>query len=73
MNRPPPAFATLVAAAVNALAAASLDDVRAAWAGLGYYSRARNLHRTALIIAGEPPANVLFHCETFVPTITLGL
>lgn len=31
-----------------ALAAASLDDVLAAWSGLGYYSRARNLHRAAL-------------------------
>ena len=29
---------------VEALAAAKLDDVLAAWAGLGYYSRARNLH-----------------------------
>src|SRR5207237_7817304 len=38
---------------VNALAAASLDEVRAAWAGLGYYTRARNLHRTAQIVAGE--------------------
>jgi A/G-specific adenine glycosylase len=28
----------------EALAAADLDDVLAAWAGLGYYSRARNLH-----------------------------
>jgi A/G-specific adenine glycosylase len=32
---------------VEALAAASLDDVRGAWAGLGYYARARNLHETA--------------------------
>jgi A/G-specific adenine glycosylase len=32
---------------VEALAAASLDDVLAAWAGLGYYSRARNLHACA--------------------------
>lgn len=38
---------------VEALAGASLDDVRAAWAGLGYYSRAANLHRTAAIVAGE--------------------
>src|ERR1700731_3381061 len=38
---------------VGALAAASLDEVRAAWAGLGYYSRARNLHRTAQIVATE--------------------
>ena len=29
------------------LAAAPLDDVLTLWAGLGYYSRARNLHRAA--------------------------
>ena len=32
---------------VAALAAASLDDVLQAWAGLGYYARARNLHACA--------------------------
>ncbi|TWO70345.1 A/G-specific adenine glycosylase [Caenimonas sedimenti] len=32
---------------VAALAAATLDDVLALWGGLGYYSRARNLHRCA--------------------------
>ena len=32
---------------VDALAAASLDDVLRAWAGLGYYARARNLHACA--------------------------
>jgi A/G-specific adenine glycosylase len=32
---------------VSALAGAALDDVLAAWAGLGYYSRARNLHAGA--------------------------
>ena len=32
-----------------ALAAASLDDVLAVWSGLGYYSRARNLHRAAQV------------------------
>ena len=32
---------------VGALADAPLDDVLACWAGLGYYSRARNLHRGA--------------------------
>jgi A/G-specific adenine glycosylase len=32
---------------VEALASAPLDDVLAAWRGLGYYSRARNLHRAA--------------------------
>ena len=38
---------------VEALAAATLDDVLAAWAGLGYYSRARNLHKCAQVVAGE--------------------
>nr|WKF58206.1 Adenine DNA glycosylase [Paraburkholderia busanensis] len=32
---------------VAALAAAPVDDVMALWAGLGYYTRARNLHRCA--------------------------
>jgi A/G-specific adenine glycosylase len=32
---------------VSALAAAPLDEVLTLWAGLGYYSRARNLHRCA--------------------------
>lgn len=36
-----------------ALAKASEDEVLAAWAGLGYYSRARNLLRTARAIARE--------------------
>lgn len=31
----------------EALAASSVDDVLQAWQGLGYYSRARNLHRAA--------------------------
>jgi A/G-specific adenine glycosylase len=38
---------------VHTLAAAPLDDVLKAWEGLGYYSRARNLHRAAQIIATE--------------------
>src|SRR6266849_3648634 len=36
---------------VEALAAAPLNDVLAAWEGLGYYSRARNLHRAAHMVA----------------------
>ena len=35
---------------VAALAAASLDDVLRMWAGLGYYSRARNLHACAVAV-----------------------
>ena len=36
-----------------ALAIADEDDVLASWSGLGYYSRARNLHRAARTIAEE--------------------
>ena len=36
-----------------AVAAAPLDDVLALWSGLGYYSRARNLHRSAQIGVAE--------------------
>lgn len=42
------AFAT-----INDLADATEERVYALWAGLGYYSRARSLHKTAKIIAGE--------------------
>ena len=38
---------------VAALASAPLDDVLAAWAGLGYYSRARNLHAGARAIVDD--------------------
>lgn len=36
---------------VHALAAADQQDVLNAWEGLGYYSRARNLHKAAGIVA----------------------
>jgi len=38
---------------VQALAQAPLDDVLKAWEGLGYYSRARHLHRAAQIVVAE--------------------
>ena len=45
---------------VQSLAQAPLDDVMGLWSGLGYYSRARNLHRCAVQVleqwGGEFPA-----------------
>jgi A/G-specific adenine glycosylase len=38
---------------VKSLAAAPLDDVLHLWTGLGYYARARNLHRAAQRICAE--------------------
>ena len=35
---------------IQALASAPLDEVLSLWAGLGYYARARNLHKAAIII-----------------------
>jgi A/G-specific adenine glycosylase len=47
---------------VHRLAAAPIDDVLHLWTGLGYYARARNLHRCAQVIVeqhqGEFPACV---------------
>jgi len=47
---------------VKALADAGIDDVLHHWSGLGYYARARNLHRAAGMIrdehAGEFPRGV---------------
>lgn len=47
---------------IEALASASLDDVLSQWSGLGYYSRARNLHRAAKELLerheGRIPASV---------------
>ncbi len=48
---------------VGALARAELGEVLAAWAGLGYYARARNLHACARAVMDE-------HCGKFPPSET---
>jgi A/G-specific adenine glycosylase len=42
---------------VEALGAASQDDVLRMWAGLGYYSRARNLHACAVVVRRDHGGN----------------
>ncbi|MFO7582289.1 A/G-specific adenine glycosylase [Guyparkeria sp.] len=39
--------------ALEDLAAADVDEVLSLWTGLGYYARARNLHRAAMAMAEE--------------------
>lgn len=39
---------------LESLAQAPLGEVLALWSGLGYYSRARNLHQAAKILRGSP-------------------
>jgi len=36
---------------IHCLASTSIDSVLALWSGLGYYARARNLHKTAVIVS----------------------
>jgi A/G-specific adenine glycosylase len=43
---------------VRALAAADVDEVLHLWSGLGYYARARNLHRAAGLIVSEHGAEL---------------
>ena len=38
---------------VQSLASAPLDEVLGLWSGLGYYTRARNLHRCATLVVAE--------------------
>jgi A/G-specific adenine glycosylase len=38
---------------ISALAEAELDEVLGHWSGLGYYARARNLHRAARLVQAE--------------------
>ncbi len=47
---------------INALANAPQDDVLHFWTGLGYYARARNLHKTAQLISQE-------HCGNFPESV----
>ena len=62
-----PYFERFVAAypTVGALAAAPLDDVLVLWEGLGYYSRARNLHAAARLVASEHGGQIPRTAEAF--------
>ena len=47
---------------VYALAGAEEDEVMKYWQGLGYYSRARNLHAAARSIAGAGAIPTTYEC-----------
>ncbi len=57
---------------VEALATAPLDEVLKAWEGLGYYSRARNLHRAAQAVAREHGGRVPATREAFAALPGVG-
>ena len=50
---------------VQHLAAAPLQDVLKVWEGLGYYARARNLHKAALVIVAELDGQIPIDYATF--------
>ncbi|MEO0560202.1 MAG: A/G-specific adenine glycosylase [Bacteroidota bacterium] len=50
---------------IDELAAAPLDDVLKLWEGLGYYSRARNLHRAAQVVVQEHAGGIPDTDEAF--------
>jgi len=58
---------------VPALAAASLDDVLSHWSGLGYYARARNLHRAAIQCVNEHGADLPLGAEALSALPGIGL
>ena len=50
---------------VEQLADSSLQDVLKVWEGLGYYARARNLHKAAIVIMEEYDGEIPREYETF--------
>ncbi len=57
---------------VNSLAQANVDDVLQLWSGLGYYSRGRNLHKTAQIIAFEHQGQIPDNVSTLIKLPGIG-
>lgn len=57
---------------INALAKASEDEVLVHWAGLGYYSRGRNLQKTAQIIMHEMDGAMPSDFETLIRLPGIG-
>jgi len=57
---------------IYALAAASSDDVLALWTGLGYYARARNLHKAAQLIAANHNSKMPSSLEQLIALPGIG-
>src|SRR5262249_7634210 len=57
---------------VRALARAPLDDVLKLWEGLGYYARARNLHRAAREVVGKHAGVIPADAKTFAELPGVG-
>ena len=58
---------------IGALAAAPVEQVMALWAGLGYYTRARNLHRCAQAVVQQHAGVFPVDVETLAELPGIGL
>ena len=54
------------------LAAAPVDDVLALWTGLGYYSRARNLHKCAQVVTEQHQGDFPLDTQTLAQLPGIG-
>ncbi len=57
---------------VRALADADVDEVLHHWSGLGYYARARNLHKAAKLVAGEHGGEFPGHIDSVMALPGIG-
>lgn len=57
---------------IETLAAAEQDAVLAQWSGLGYYARARNLHKTARLVVNEFNGHMPASLETLMDLPGIG-
>ena len=58
--------------AVKDLAEANIDEVLSLWTGLGYYSRARNLHDSAIVIAEQHQGNMPKNIDALIALKGIG-
>ena len=58
---------------ISSLAAAPLDDVLSLWSGLGYYARARNLHKAAAHCMEDFEGELPTGAETLITLPGIGL
>jgi A/G-specific adenine glycosylase len=57
---------------ITDLASAKLDNILALWTGLGYYARARNLHKAANIIVRQHHAEMPFSIDELIALPGIG-
>ena len=57
---------------VKKLADSELEDIMDSWSGLGYYSRAKNLHKTAKILCKEYDTKIPSNYEELIRLPGIG-